>query len=272
MVEKMAEDKQPSMMELYSNTLKIFKEGDIVKGAVVAFNAKEAVVDIGFKSEGFIPIEEFRNREDLQIDQKIDVLIETIEDEDGRLILSRAKAEKMQGWMKLGEEINEGDIVEGRVVKQVKGGYMVYVSGIDAFLPMSLSSFRGLSPADVMTNKFQFQIAKLNKQRRNMILSRRDVVQKEKEVVREKLWTELAKGQRRKGVVKGITDFGAFIDLGGVDGLLHITDISWSRINHPSEVVSIGDKIEVMILDFDKGNSKVSLGLKQIIANPWDHV
>lgn len=272
MVEKIVENKQSSMMELYSNTLKIFKEGDIVKGAVVAFNTKEAVVDIGFKSEGFIPIEEFRNREDLQIDQKIDVLIETIEDEDGRLILSRAKAEKMQGWMKLGEEINEGDVVEGRVIKQVKGGYMVDVNGIDAFLPMSLSSFRGLSPSEVMTNKFQFQIAKLNKQRRNMILSRRDVVQKEKEVVREKLWTELAKGQRRKGVVKGITDFGAFIDLGGVDGLLHITDMSWSRINHPSEVVSIGDKIEVAILDFDKENSKVSLGLKQIIPNPWDHV
>ena len=265
-------DKESTMLEMYNNTLRDFKEGDIVKGIVVAINAKEVVVDIGFKSEGFIAIEEFRNREDLSVGEQIDVLIETVEDDDGRVVLSRAKAEKMQGWMTVGDELNEGDIVDGRVLKQVKGGYMVDVNGIDAFLPMSLSSFRGVTNQEIMSNKYSFQIAKLNKQRRNMILSRRDIVQKEKEQVREKLWTELEKGQRRKGTVKGITDFGAFIDVGGVDGLLHITDMSWSRINHPSEVVSIGDKVEVLILDFDKANSKVSLGLKQIMANPWDDV
>ncbi len=261
-----------SIAELYNNTLKFFKEGEIVQGSVVAVNNKEVVVDIGFKSEGFIPIEEFRNFGDVKVDQKIDVLIETIEDEDGRLILSKIKAEKMQGWMRLGTEINEGDVVEGRVVKYVKGGYMVDVNGIEAFLPMSLSSFRGISLDEIMAAHYHFQVAKLNRQRRNMILSRRDVVQKEREIVREKLWTELAKGQKRTGAVKGITDFGAFIDLGGVDGLLHITDMSWSRINHPSEIVSIGDKIDVVILDFDKENSKVSLGLKQILANPWNDV
>ncbi|MFA5088053.1 MAG: 30S ribosomal protein S1 [Candidatus Omnitrophota bacterium] len=268
----MDKDRQALMSELYDNTMKVFKEGEIVKGSVVAVTAKEAVVDIGFKSEGFVPVEEFRVSDDLKIGQEIDVLIEKLEDDDGRLVLSKSKAERLKGWIKIGDGMVEGDVVEGRIIKQVKGGFMVDVYGVEGFLPMSLSAFRGVSSEDIMSKLYNFQIAKLNKQRRNMILSRRDVVQKEKEIVREKLWGELEKGQRRKGVVKGITDFGAFIDLGGVDGLLHITDMSWSRINHPSEVVSLGQTIEVLILDFDKENSKVSLGLKQIIANPWDDI
>ncbi len=268
----MVSDKHAAMLELYDSTLKDIKEGEIVKGTIVATNLKEAVVDIGFKSEGFVPIEEFRDKDELKIGQQIDVLIESIEDEDGRLVLSHMKAEKMKGWQKINDDVNEGDAVEGRVVKQVKGGYIVDVEGVEAFLPLSLSSFRGVSLNEIMATKYRFQVAKMNKQRRNLILSRRDIVQKEKEVVKAKLWEELAKGQKRMGTVKGITDFGAFIDLGGVDGLLHITDISWSRINHPSEIVNVGDKIEVMILDFDRENAKVSLGLKQILPNPWSDV
>ena len=265
-------ERQALLTELYHKTFQELKEGEITKGAVVAITAKDVVVDVGFKSEGFIPIEEFRDFEKPQINDRIDVLIEAIEDEEGRLILSRAKAEKMKGWMKLGETIKEGDEVEGHVIKQVKGGFIVDVEGIEAFLPMSLSSFKSISANEIMAIKYRFQIAKLNKQRRNLILSRREVVQKEKELVRNKLWTELVKGQKRAGIVKGITDFGVFIDLGGVDGLLHITDMSWTRINHPSEIVSIGDKVEVVILDFDKQNAKVSLGLKQIVANPWEQI
>jgi len=266
----MSEQTQTTLMdELYKRSFRKINEGDIVKGTIVAINEKEAVVDIGFKSEGFVSIEEFRNVEDVGIATEIDVLIESIEDEEGRLILSRLKAEKLRGWMKLGDSINEGDSVIGRIVKQVKGGFIVDVEGVEAFLPMSLSAFKGTASEDIMTSKYRFQVAKLNKARRNLILSRREVVQKEKEEVRDKLWNQLEKGQKRTGVVKGITDFGAFIDLGGVDGLLHITDMSWTRINHPSEIVSVGDRIEVLILDFDKGNSKVSLGLKQIVANPW---
>jgi len=260
------------MSEMYNRTLKNIKEGEIVRGSVVAIFAKEVVVDIGFKSEGFVPLEEFRDKEDLKISQEIEVLIESIEDDDGRLILSRAKAEKMKGWQKINDDVKEGDLVEGRVIKQVKGGYIVDVEGVEAFLPLSLSSFRGLSFNDILGSKYKFQVAKMNRQRRNLILSRRDVVQKEREVVKAKLWEDLAKGQRRTGVVKGITDFGAFIDLGGVDGLLHITDMSWSRIAHPSEVVSLGDKIEVLVLDLDKENSKVSLGLKQISPDPWSDI
>jgi len=265
----MSDTKQSLMEEMYNDTFRDIKEGEIVKGTIVALDEKEAVVDIGFKSEGFVSVDEFRNLENLEVNNEIEVLIESIEDDHGRLILSRLKAEKLKGWMKLGDSINEGDMVDGRIVKQVKGGFIVDVEGVEAFLPMSLSAFKGVPLDDVMANKFKFQVAKLNKARRNLILSRREVVQKEKEQVRDKLWDELNKGEKRAGIVKGITDFGAFIDLGGVDGLLHITDMSWTRINHPSEIVSIGDKIEVLILDFDKTSSKVSLGLKQISENPW---
>lgn len=265
-------EKQTLMADLYNDTFRDIKEGEIVKGTVVAINLKEAVIDIGFKSEGFVPIEEFRNVDGLNIGTEIEILIESIEDDEGRLVLSHQKAEKLQGWMKLGDSINEGDKVEGRIVKQVKGGFIVDVYGVEAFLPMSLSAFKGVPTDEIMTSKYTFQVAKLNKLRRNLILSRREVVQKEREIVRDQLWDQLQKDQKRTGVVKGITDFGAFIDLGGVDGLLHITDMSWTRINHPSEVVSVGDKIEVLILDFDRENSKVSLGLKQIIENPWTDI
>lgn len=262
-------EKQSLMSSLYDETFRDIKEGEIVKGKIVAFNDKEAVVDIGFKSEGFVAVEEFRNEENLAVNQEIDVLIESIEDEEGRLILSRLKAEKLQGWINLGDTLEEGESVEGRIVKQVKGGFIIDVQGVEAFLPMSLSAFKGVALEKIMAGKFQFHVAKINKQRRSLILSRREVVQKEREIVRDQLWNKLEKGQKREGVVKGITDFGAFIDLGGVDGLLHITDMSWTRVNHPSEIVNVGDKLEVLILDFDKENSKVSLGLKQIIDNPW---
>jgi len=261
-----------SMAELYDKTLKKIHEGEIVTGTIVALTDKEVVVDVGYKSEGFVPIEEFRKKEELEVDHQIDVLVESVEDDEGKLVLSRAKAEKVQGWQKVMVDVEEGHVVEGRVIKQVKGGYMVEVEGVEGFLPLSLSAFKGYPIENILANTYTFQVAKINKQRRNLILSRRDVLQKEREKIREKLWSELEKGQKRMGTIKGITDFGVFIDLGGVDGLLHITDMSWARINHPSEMVSLGDKIEVLILDFDKENSKVSLGLKQISPNPWDDI
>ncbi len=271
-VKNMAETTKSIMEELYNSTLKTFVEGQIVPGTIVAKNNNEVIVDIGFKSEGFVAIEEFRNPAELTIGQTIEVLIETIEDEEGKLVLSFGKAEKMKGWQKIVDVINEGDTVDGRVARVVKGGYIVDISGVEAFLPMSLSAFRGVHQDQIMNNTWKFLVAKMNKQRRNLILSRREVVQKEHEESRKHLWAKLEKGQRRTGMVKGITDFGAFIDLGGVDGLLHITDMSWSRISHPSEIVSLGQRLEVVILDFDKENSKVSLGLKQITANPWEAV
>ncbi len=259
-------------MEMYNSTLKHIKEGEMVKGTIVAFTSQEVIVDVGFKSEGFVPLMEFHDRSDVVVGREIDVLVESIEDEEGRIILSRSKAERLKGWQKIANDLNEGDLIEGKVVKQVKGGYIVDVQGVEAFLPLSLSALKNVPLSEIMTTKYRFLITKMNKQRRSLILSRRDVVQKEREIVKAKLWDQLAKGQRRTGTVKGITDFGAFIDLGGIDGLLHITDMSWSRISHPSEIVALGDKIEVLILDFDRENSKVSLGLKQIVANPWTDI
>ncbi len=268
----MTEKEKTSMMELYTATMPDLHEGEIVKGKIIGVNDQEVIVDIGFKSEGFVPLTEFLDREKAAVGNEIDVLIENKEDEEGRVILSHAKAQKLKGWQKISNTLNEGDIVEGRVVRQVKGGFIVDIYGVEAFLPMSLSVFKGMPAEEILANKYKFHITKMNKERRNLIVSRREVVQKEREETRNKLWNELKKGEKRIGTVKSVTDFGAFIDLGGVDGLLHITDMSWSRINHPSEIVAVGDKIEVLILDYDRENSKVSLGLKQIQHNPWEDI
>lgn len=258
--------------QMYEKTLRKLTEGEIVLGTIIDIAPKDVIVDIGYKSEGFIPVDEFRDPDKVKIGNQVEVLVESVEDEHGRLVLSHSKAQRLQGWQKIADQLNEGSFVDGRVVKQVNGGYIVDIEGVDAFLPRSLSAFKGIAVKDTIGTKYKFFITKMNKQRRNIILSRREVIQKERDEVKGKLWEKLEKGQRRTGTVKGITDFGAFIDLGGIDGLLHITDMSWSRINHPSELVAIGDKIEIMILDFDKENSKVSLGLKQITANPWEGV
>lgn len=268
----MVQKDQAQFADIYEKTLRKLTEGEIVTGEIIDITMKDVIVDIGYKSEGFIPVEEFRDPEKVKIGGQVEVLVESVEDEDGRLVLSHTKAQRLQGWQKIADQLNEGSFVDGRVVKQVNGGYIVDIEGVDAFLPRSLSAFKGVAPKDLIGTKYKFFITKMNKQRRNIILSRREVIQKERDEVKSKLWEKLEKGQRRTGTVKGITDFGAFIDLGGIDGLLHITDMSWSRINHPSELVAIGDKIEIVILDFDKENSKVSLGLKQITANPWEGV
>lgn len=199
----MEDNKQSAMAELYASTVKSVKEGHIVKGTVVAITAKEAVIDIGFKSEGFILLEEFRNKEELELGREIDVLVESVEDDEGRLVLSRSKAEKVKGWQKVMVDIEEGHVVDGRVVKQVKGGYMVDVEGVEGFLPMSLSAFKGYANDTIMANKFNFQVAKINKQRRNLILSRRDIFQKERDTVREKLWGELKKANVVRVLLKG---------------------------------------------------------------------
>jgi len=268
----MASNEQVSMAELYEKSLRELKEGEIIQGEIIGITAQDIIVDVGYKSEGFISVDEFRDPEKVKIGNFVEVLVESVEDEHGRLILSHAKAQRLQGWQKIADQLDEGSFVDGRVIKQVNGGYIVDIEGVDAFLPRSLSAFKGIPVKDTIGTKYKFFITKMNKPRRNIILSRREVIQKERDEVKTKLWDKLEKGQRRTGTVKGITDFGAFIDLGGIDGLLHITDMSWSRINHPSELVAVGDKIEVLILDFDRENSKVSLGLKQISANPWEGV
>ena len=200
------------------------------------------------------------------------MLLEALEDSNGMVVLSKHKADKIAGWENIVNNHNEGDVVKGKAIRKVKGGLMVNI-GVEAFLPASQSTLR--SPIDLnnlLGKEFDYKIIKINKPRKNIVVSRKDILAQEKAEEREKLLGELEKNQTRKGTVKNITDFGAFISLGGIDGLLHITDMSWGRISHPSELVAVGDEIEVMILDFDKESMKVSLGLKQKTANPWEEV
>ncbi|MFA4984258.1 MAG: 30S ribosomal protein S1 [Candidatus Omnitrophota bacterium] len=260
-----------NLEQLYNESIKIIHAGDIIKGKIVAVKTKDALVDVGFKSEGAVPVTEF-NQADLEIGKELEFFIESIEDDSGSIVLSREKAMRIQGWSKIVENSREGDLVDGRPVKKVKGGFLVDVMGIEGFLPASLSAFKNMADKDVLYKTFKFKIVKINNLRRSIILSRREAIQKERQEVKEKLWQELKIGNVVAGTVKAITDFGAFVDLGGVDGLLHITDMSWSKISHPSEVVAIGDKIEILILNMDKEAGKVSLGLKQRLPDPWQDI
>jgi len=257
-----------TLEELYNQSIKLIKEGQITKGKIVSIKTKEVLIDVGFKSEGIVAITEF-SKDDLEVGKELDFLVESIEDDAGALILSREKAMRIKGWDKIIKQSQEGDLVDGRPVKKVKGGFLVDVMGIEGFLPASLSAFKNVADKDILYKTFKFKIVKINNLRRSLIVSRREAMQKAKEEAKEKIWQDLKIGKIYPGLVKAITDFGAFIDLGGVDGLLHITDMSWSKISHPSEVVALGDKIEVMVLNMDKESGKVSLGLKQRLPDPW---
>jgi len=259
------------MEQLYNQSIKIIRENQVVKGKIVSIKTKEVLVDVGFKSEGIVPINEFSQSE-LEVGRELDFFVDSVENDAGIIGLSREKAMRIQGWDKIVKFSQTGELVEGRPVKKVKGGFLVDVMGVEGFLPSSLSAFKGVADKDIMYKGFQFKIVKVNNLRRSIILSRREAVQKEKEFAKEKIWQDLKIGTIHPGTVKAITDFGAFVDLGGVDGLLHITDMSWSKISHPSEIVALGDKIEVMILNLDKESGKVSLGLKQRLPDPWQDI
>lgn len=262
-------DKGLSMAEMYQDTFVVPTSGQIVKGRIIEIRQKDVVVDIGYKSEGLIALTEFAENEKPEIGQEIEVFLERVEDEDGMAVISRYKAEKLQGWERISAIHKEGDIIEGKITRKVKGGFMVNV-GVEAFLPASLSGMRAGQETDpAMSQQLEFKIVKINKPRRNIVVSRKDALYQRREEGKVKVLSGIEKGQMVEGMVKNITDFGAFVDLGGIDGLLHITDMSWGRVSHPSEVLAIGDKIEVMVLDVDKDNLRISLGLKQKTPNPW---
>lgn len=260
-----------NLQELYNQSIRIIKEGEVIKGKVVAVTKKDVLVDVAFKSEGAVSISEF-SPADLEIGRELDFFVESIENDAGMIVLSREKAVHMQGWDKIVQQQHSGGLIEGRVGKKVKGGFLVDVTGIEGFLPASLSAFKNFADKDILNKLFKFKIIKINNLRRSIILSRREAIQKEKEQGREKLLQELKIGGVYPGTVKAITDFGAFVDLGGMDGLLHITDMSWFKISHPSEIVALGDRLEVMVLNLDKESGKVSLGLKQRLPDPWQDI
>ena len=267
----MVKDETASWVELYESSVPDIKEGQVIKGKIVKLDKKEVFIDINYKSEGVIPVFEF-SPDELEIGKEISVLVESVEDDSGRIILSKEKANKLEGWQTIVRDYKEGDIIDGRVKKKVKGGFIVDVMGADSFLPASLSMFKGLPEKDILSKDYKFILLKIDNFRKTMVVSRREAVKAEREETKKKFWVDLEEKQVRSGIVKAITDFGAFIDLGGVDGLLHIADMSWSRVNHPSEIVAIGDKVDVMILAIDKDKNRVSLGLKQLTPDPWKDI
>ena len=262
-----------TFLDMYNETLQDIREGEIIKGRVLDITREDVIVDVGFKSEGIIPLNEFTEPINIKVGDQIEVYLESVEDQNGQLILSKQKADFMRVWDRIREAHDAGELVEGRLMRRIKGGIVVDLFGVDAFLPGSQIALRQVPDFDELINQtLQLKIIKLNKSRRNIVVSRRVVLETEREKMREKLLEQIEVGQVRKGIVKNITDFGVFIDLGGLDGLLHITDMSWGRIAHPSEVVSLGDHIDVKILDFDKETGRISLGLKQLTEYPWERI
>ena len=264
-----------SMDELLNGTEKSnnFAEGSIVPGKIVEKRQDGALVDIGYKAEGFIPSTEFRNWSEAQVGDNVDVFLEAIENENNMPEISLSKANFIKSWEKITSEYGEGSIIKGLMKHRVKGGIIIDLNGVEAFLPGSQIDIGPVKNMDEFIGKeYDLKILKINQDRKNIVVSRRELLEESRKDRRSALLKEMEVGQIRKGIVKNITDFGAFIDLGGVDGLLHITDMSWGRISHPSEMLELGQEIEVMILDIDFEKERVSLGLKQKSKNPWDEV
>ena len=266
-------DEYDRMAEMYESTLRSISEGELVKGTVLAVTESEVMLDIGFKSEGRVSLDEFPEPESIKVGDEISVLLEATEDSDGEVKVSKRKADFLQVWDKIKEAHDEQSIVEGVPKRRIKGGLKVDLFGVEAFLPGSQVALRRIpNLEELLGQKLRFRILKVNKRRRNIVISRRVVLEDERQEKKTKLLAELEVGQIRQGVVKNITDFGAFVDLGGIDGLLHITDMSWGRIRHPSELVAIGDELTVKVLNFDPERERISLGLKQLAEYPWENV
>ena len=258
--------------ELVNQTFQNFQEGEIVRGRIIAIRPKEVLVDIGYKSEGVLPVDEFVDPAEIQIGNQIDVLFESFDDEQGLVLLSKKKVDRQRCWDDVLAHAKEEMVVDGRIFKKVRGGFMVDI-GMEAFLPASLVDIKPVRNLDQFVNLTgKFVIVKINHKRRNIVVSRKDYLEREKVEARRGQIDNLKPGTVVKGRVKNITDFGAFIDLGHLDGLLHITDMSWGRVSHPSKLVKLGEEIEVVILGVDREQGKVSLGMKQRLGDPWEKV
>jgi small subunit ribosomal protein S1 len=269
--EEYSEDEYEQMLSMYEGTMASIAEGEIVKSKVLRITENAVILDVGFKSEGSVALDEFKELP--AVGDEVEVFLEHLEDQEGAVVLSKKKADFMRVWEKIRVAHEADQPVEGTLVKKIKGGVVVNLMGVDAFLPGSQIALRRVPNIDELLGQtYEFKIIKLNKRRRNIVVSRRVILEHERAHKREHLMKELLVGQVRKGVVKNITDFGAFIDLGGVDGLLHITDMSYGRVSHPTEMVAIGREVEVKILDIDWQRERISLGMKQLQDYPWKDV
>jgi small subunit ribosomal protein S1 len=261
------------LTKMYEGTLGKISEGEIVNGRIVHIGDTEVTVDIGFKSEGNVPLAEFKNRDELKIGDTIEVFLEAVENKDGVLVLSRKRADFMRIWERVTKSFETGEVLQGRCVRRIKGGIVVDLLGIDAFLPGSQIDVRPVRDFDAFIGKtMDFRVVKINGPSENVVVSHKILVEEEMSGQRKAIIESLEKGQILEGTVKAITDFGVFVDLGGVDGLVHITDLSWGRINHPSEIVKLDQTINVVVLDFDQEKKRISLGYKQLQPHPWENI
>ena len=261
-----------ALKELIANSVKNYREGSIVKGHILEIRPREFLVDIGYKSEGVIPASEFDEPESVELGDEVEVLLERLENDEGMVVLSKEKASQRQNWEKIVGVFKGDGLIKGKVRSAVKGGLTVNV-GVEAFLPASQIDI--VPPKDLQQfvgNTYDFKIVKINEDRKNVVLSRREIIEQERSEKRQAFLGGVTIGDKIVGTVKNITDFGAFIDLDGIDGLLHVTDMSWARLNHPSELIKVGQQLTVQVLDINKDKERVSLGLKQMQSNPWDKI
>lgn len=268
-----SEEEYKVLSRLYDQTFTNIQEYQIVKGKIVAITDNSVAIDIGFKSEGLVPISEFPNIDELKPGDEIEVFLESVENKDGQLVLSRKRADFIRTWERIVDAYNKGEVLTGKVTRRIKGGLVVDLFGLDAFLPGSQIDIRPVRDFDQFLGKsMEFKVAKINHPNENVVVSHKVLIEAEVQEQRNAILNSLEKGQVLEGTVKAITDFGVFIDLGGVDGLIHITDLSWGRINHPSEVVRLDQTINVVVLDFDEAKKRISLGLKQLQPHPWENI
>ena len=264
------EDKQ-KYESLYDRTLSTVAENEVVDGTVISMNKREVVINIGYKSEGVVSLNEFRYDPDLKVGDKVEVYVESKEDKQGQLLLSHKKARAMRSWDRVNESLEKDEIIKGYIKCRTKGGMIVDVFGIEAFLPGSQIDVKPIRDYDAYVGKtMEFKVVKINHEFKNVVVSHKALIEEELEIQKKEIIAKLEKGQILEGTVKNITSYGVFIDLGGVDGLIHITDLSWGRVNHPEEIVQLDQKINVVILDFDDEKKRIALGLKQLTAHPWD--
>ena len=258
---------------LYNDTLNTVSEKEVLQGKVISLNKREVVVDIGYKSDGIVSLNEFRYNPELKVGDEVDVYIESLEDKKGQMILSHKKARATRSWERVNESLENDEIIKGYIKCRTKGGMIVDVFGIEAFLPGSQIDVKPIRDYDVFVGKtMEFKVVKINHEYRNVVVSHKALIEAELEQQKKEIIAKLEKGQVLEGIVKNVTSYGVFMDLGGVDGLIHITDLSWGRISHPSEIVELDQKLNVVILDFDDDKKRIALGLKQLTPHPWDNL
>jgi len=272
-VEEYSKEEFESLANLYSDSFRDVKEGELIKGKIVRIQGDSIIIDVGFKSEGTIPKLEFNSNDDLSVGSEIEVVLESVEDQEGNLVLSKQRADFLRIWEKVVRSHDTGEIIVGKIVKRIKGGMVVDLLGMEAFLPGSQIDIKPIRDFDALVGQtMDFKVVKVNIPTENVVVSHKVLVEEEISDQRNAILVSLERGQILEGTVKAVTDFGVFVDLGGVDGLIHITDLSWGRINHPSEIVKLDETIKIVVTDFDEAKKRISLSLKKLLPHPWEKI